>query len=152
MIFAISSLPLAVAHRRQDRAHVVLLERLRDRADRPRPRVDDLRGAGSLRRHDPRADLHLTVRQGRAVLDHQDPLATDRIGSSTDTLELAFTTVAAGSAPRSSTRVSDLLLRRRVDLVDHDHVRPTEVGLARVVSRLVSHAERVDEARWTVGT
>ena len=89
-------LPLGVPHGRQDRADVVLAERLVDRADGPRTRIHDLGRAVLAGRHHAGAVLHLAVRERGAVLDHQHPLARDRVGSSTVTRLFARTTVAVG--------------------------------------------------------
>ena len=59
------------------KAEIEFLESFFDRADGVRPRVDDDGGAVVLGRDVARAELHITMRQRRAVLHHQNALAFD---------------------------------------------------------------------------
>ncbi len=104
-------------------------------------------------RDDAGAELHLAVREGRTVLDDQHAFARDRHRRRRRSPgSFALTTVASGLTwPIVSVSAVTCSGRRRVDLVDHDHVGHAQVGLARVVGRLVAGPERVGHDDVHVG-
>ena len=96
------------------------------------------------RRHRAGAELHLAVRQRRAILDDQHPLAGDERRPVDDDRRgrLDDLRVRVDLADVRAQRV-DRRQVGRVDLVDDDHVGQPQVGLARVIGQLVAHAQRV---------
>src|SRR6476661_1260634 len=139
-------LAVAVAHRGQHGSDVVSLERLGDRSDRPGTGIDDLGRAQPLRGDHAGTDLHLAVGQRRAVLHHEDALATHRLGVVARDLRVRLDHDGAGVGPRDRPlELRDLLRRRGVHLVDHDHPGRPQVGLPGVVAELVSRPERIHQ-------
>ena len=139
-------LPDPVAHGGQQGADLrVPLECVADRPRRPRSRVDDFRRA-ELVGHHARAELHLAVRQRRAVLDDEHPLAGDAPGVIHDDRRRGV------DDGRPAVHPADVLPQRvdgvdvgGVHLVDDHHVREPQVGLARVVQQLVADAQRIGD-------
>ena len=128
---------------------------VRDRADRVGARVHDLarrraRGAATT----PGAVLHLAVRQRRTVLDR--PARACR-GSPPGPSTVIGRGRVDDDGARDSARATSAAPPRRlggvggVHLVDHDHVRAPEVGLAGVVAALVAGAVRIRHHDLEVG-
>ena len=84
--------------------------------------------------------------QRRAVLHHEDALATHRLGVVARDLRVRLDHDGAGVGLRDRPlELRDLLRRRGVHLVDHDHPGRPQVGLPGVVAELVSRAERIHQ-------
>ena len=150
----LADLGVGVAHGRDQGADVgVALVHLGQGADQVGAGVDDLGGAEAAGGDHPGAVAHLAVGQGRAVLDHQDPLAGDQLG--------VLDPDRAGRLDhhRAGVELLELLLEGGdllggglVDLVDDQHVGGPGVGLAGVVAGLVPGPQRVGDHDVQVGT
>ena len=123
-----------------------------DRADGVGPRVHQFGRAELAGGDDARAELHLAVRQRRAVLDDEHALAGDALrvvhhdrrggldddGGAVDAPDVGAQRVDGGDVGG-------------VHLVDDDDVRHPQVGLAGVVGQLVPDAQRVRDDDVEVG-
>ena len=143
-----------VAHRRQKGPDLrIVLEGLRDRADREGAGVDERRGAEFLGGEDGCAVRHLAVCQCRTVFDCEHALARD-LGCVALDLERRVCEHHLRArrirVDRLENRI-DSFLRRAVHLVDDADVRHAEVRLARVVAQLVPWAVRIDDDDVEVG-
>ena len=143
-----------VTHGRQQCPDVrIVLEGLRDRADRARSRIDQLARAVLLRGEDGGAEGHLAVGQRGPVFHGQNALTSDLVRVAFDVERRCREhdrRVPSVLVNRVEDRV-DAFLRRAVDLVHDADVCHSQVRLARVVAELVAGAMRVDDDDVEIG-
>jgi hypothetical protein len=114
---------------------------------RGRPRVDDLGRAVGARRDHRGAVLHLTVRERRAVLDAEHPLALDAnaVLLDLDRRRREHDLGVRVVLPDRGEHRFEPFLRRAVDLVDDADVGQPQVRLAGVVPQFVPRSMGVDD-------
>ena len=124
----------------------ILFERCCDVPDCRCSRVDDLAGTSLDGRQISRTIGHAAVCERRPVVDDDDPLASHSVGCLHGNDRCAVDDLGSGS--HRSCGLGDLLnggRRRRITLGDDNDVGHAQDSLARMMSRLMSRSQGIDE-------